>query len=109
MAFGNKSFTPITLLEKANGSITSSYTSIGTTTAFCRIVNVVNNTDKTMYFSTDGTHDHFKVASLQTRPLNLTAASANGNNGFSANGTTWYVKYASAPSSGEVVIEGITG
>jgi len=90
------------------GSITSSYTALGSALSYqARIICFTNTTDEDVFLSTDGSTDQlivpagsFKLFDITTnhRPVNM-------DDFCFGIGTQWYVKYASAPTSGAVYIE----
>jgi hypothetical protein len=96
------------LRSVAFGSITGSYTAVGTPMANpSRIICFTNTTNEDVTFSMDGTTDQlivpagsFKLFDVSTnrRPV--------GQDDFCfVVGTQWYVKYLIAPTSGNVYIE----
>lgn len=96
------------LRSKANGSITGSYTTVGSPQAFqARIICFTNTTNEDMLFSTDGSTDMLIVAAGGFKLFDITTnhRPVNQDDFCFPNGTQWYVKYASAPSSGSVYIE----
>jgi len=100
---------PFALKEKAFGSITASYTAIGTALSSSpRVLFIRNQTDATLYISFDGTNDHHKLASNAGVAVDCATNKADTENiSLIENGLTLRVKHAgSAPTSGEVVVEG---
>lgn len=99
------------LRTKANGAITNSYTTLGTPlTRNWRMFRISNNTNGDMLFSVDGTTDNlfvpassFVLYDLSTNALNV----ADSDWFVMQIGTQFYVKYSTAPTSGDVWIEGI--
>jgi len=100
--------TPVALQEKAFGSITNSYTAIGSAIdSSLRIIYFANNTDATLYVSYDGTNDHHKIAPSSGRAVDCVTNRTGDENVYASEaGTTFYVKYVSEPTSGEIVVEG---
>lgn len=100
-----------TLRTVAFGSITGSYTALGSaTTNRWHAFRIVNNTDKDMLFSLDGTHDQLFVpaASFLLYDLSSDYPAFNSNSVMVFPiGTQFYVKYSAAPSTGAVYIEGL--
>lgn len=99
---------PDTLRTVAFGSITGSYTTVGSPFSYqARIICFTNTTDKDVLFSLDATHDQlivpaggFKLfdVTINHRPVNM--------DDFTFGiGTQWYVKYTAAPSLGAVYLE----
>lgn len=92
----------------AFGSITGSYTAIGTPLAYqARIICFTNTTNKDVLISTDGTHDQLIVpaGSFKLFDVTMNHRPVNMDDFCFAIGTQWYVKYAAAPGSGAVYIE----
>lgn len=100
-----------TLRSTAFGSITNSYTTLGTAlTQNWREFCLVNATDGDMLISADGTTDNFflKANSFLLWDLSTNAQPIASTDTFElAIGTQFYVKYSSAPSTGSVYVEGI--
>ena len=99
------------LRSLANASIGGSYVAVGTPlSAPCQIVCFTNNTDADMLFSDDGVTDKLFVATGAFKLLDLTANKKQADGFFAIRaGTQFYVKQVSAPSSGSVYIEVISG
>lgn len=87
----------------AFGSITGSYTSLGAATAPAVFqYEIVNSTDQLLYFSLDGTIDHFVLPAYSHKVIDICANKSN-NHLFMKSGQTVYVKYpAGAPTLGAV-------
>jgi hypothetical protein len=91
-----------------HGSITSSYTGLGTPFFYpVRIICITNTTNADMLFSMDGLTDQLIVPAGSFKLFDITTnhRPVNQDDFCFAIGTQWYVKYASAPSSGAVYIE----
>lgn len=92
----------------AFGSITGSYTVVGTPFGFqARIICFTNTTDQDVLFSNDGTTDKLIVpaGSFKLFDVTMNHRPVNMDDFSFPIGTQWYVKYASAPSSGAVYVE----
>lgn len=97
-----------TLRTVAFGSITGSYTALGTPLSFpARIICFTNTTDKDVLLSMDGTTDQLIVPAGSFKLFDITTnhKPVNQDDFCFSIGTQWYVKYAAAPSSGAVYIE----
>lgn len=99
-----------TLRTKGFAAITNSFTTIGTAlTQNWRMFRIVNNTDGDMLFSVDGTNNNlfvplggFLLYDMACNALNVT-----DSDWFVMEvGTQFYVKYSTAPTEGDVWIEG---
>lgn len=90
----------------AEGSITSSYTAIGSSLNFpTRIYKIVNNTDGDMFISTDGVNDMDFVPATSFVLYDLTTNHQVASNQFSLpQGTQFYVRYSSAPTKGSLYL-----
>lgn len=92
----------------AFGSITGSYTALGSPLAYqARIICFTNTTDKDVLFSMDGSTDQLIVpaGSFKLFDVTMNHRPVNMDDFCFAIGTQWYVKYAAAPGSGAVYIE----
>lgn len=92
----------------AFGSITGSYTAVGTPLAFqARIICFTNTTNEDVLFSMDGVHDQLIVPAGSFKLFDITTnhRPVNQDDFCLANGTQWYVKYTAVPASGAVYIE----
>lgn len=100
MAFGTRgAFEAVR--EVAFGSITASYTTLGSAfTDHVRIIRFVNGTDKDMYISTDGSTNMLRLATNSYFILDLSANKVRDDGLFLPLGTQLYIKYQAAPSSG---------
>jgi hypothetical protein len=100
-----------TLRTKANGAITNSYTTVGSAlTRNWRMFRITNNTDGDMLFSVDGTNNNLFVPSYSfiLYDLATNALNVQDSDWFVMQiGTQFYVKYSTAPTTGDVWIEGI--
>lgn len=102
---------PETLRSVAHGSITNSYATLGTPIAApARMFRIINATNGDMLISLDGTNNHFFLTANSFVLYDLTANRVQHGTSFVlAEGTQFYIKYSSAPSSGSVNIEVIYG
>lgn len=95
----------------ANGSITTSYTTLGAAlTKNWRLFKITNNTDGDMLFSFDGTTNNLFVPanSFSLYDLATNAANVKDSDWFVMQiGTQFYIKYNTAPTTGDVWIEGL--
>lgn len=100
-----------TLRSLANGSISGSFAAIGSALAHpARLVIMTNATDTDMFFSLDGANNHFFVAKSTYIVLDLATNRRLRDDKFELpQGTTFYVKQVSAPSSGSVYVAVIYG
>lgn len=98
---------PDTLRSVAFGSITNSYTALGTPTSQpCRMFRIINPTDGDMFLSLDGTNNQFYVPANSFVLYDLcTNREKNGELFVLPNNTQFYIKYSSAPSKNGVYIE----
>jgi hypothetical protein len=91
--------------------ITTSFKTVGAAlTQAWRMVRIINNTDGDMIFSVDGTTLNLFVPanSFVLYDCGANAFSSNTNTSFVfAIGTQFYVKYSTAPTKGDIYIEGI--
>lgn len=97
-----------TLREVTSGSITASYTTVGTAlTHEARMIQIVNSTDKAVYLSLDGTNNYLRVASGSTQALDFCTNRVRDDGFFLPLGTQFYVKRteAGAPGSGSIAIQ----
>jgi hypothetical protein len=94
-----------------NSAITSSYTAVGAALANnWRMFKITNNTDGDMLFSLDGTTNNLFVPafSFVLYDLSTNAPNVQQTDEFVMQiGSQFYVKYSTAPSKGDVWIEGI--
>jgi hypothetical protein len=99
------------LISLAAGSITASYTTLGSPlTQNWRIFKITNDTDGNMLISFNGTTDNIFVpaASFTLYDLSTNAPPiAVTSNLVLALGTQFYIKYVSAPTTGSVYVEGV--
>lgn len=102
---------PDTLRSKAFGSITNSFTTLGTPLQHtARIVRLINATDGDMFFSIDGTNNQFFLPANSFVLYDLTTNNERGGEKFVLEkGTQFYVKFSSAPSKSAVYLEIIYG
>lgn len=96
---------------KASGVITNAYTTCGSAlTKNWRMFKISNNTDGDMLFSLDGTTNNIFVPafSFTLYDLATNAANVQDSDWFVMQiGSQFYVKYSTAPTGGDVWIEGI--
>lgn len=99
------------LRTKGYAAITNSYTTIGTAlTKNWRIFKITNNTNGDMLISLDGTTNNLFVpaGSFTLYDLATNAANVSESDWFvMAIGSQYYIKYSTAPTSGDVWIEGL--
>ena len=94
--------------EVAFGGVGAAYAALGTgTDDYIRIVSIINSTDADIYVSTDGTTNHFRIASGTGQIIDLTTNRASKATGlFLERGTIFYQKHAGvAPTSGNLWIQ----
>lgn len=105
MAYGTRTgFEPLRTI--AFGSITASYTAIGTaTTGHVRMMTMINSTDSDVLISLDGVTDHIRLYTGSFQLFDFTTNRVQDDGFFVPTGTIFYVKYVSAPSKGNVWIE----
>jgi hypothetical protein len=100
-----------TLRSVSSGSITNSYTDLGSIIdQNWRMFRIVNNTDGDMLFTTDGTNDQLFVPSYSFLLYDM------ATNALNVSDSDWFVlpmntqfslKYSTAPSTGSVYLEGV--
>jgi hypothetical protein len=98
---------------KLYSAITGVYTPVGAAfTHSLRMFRLINNTDGDMYFSvTDGNSSQFNFF-LPANSFVLYDVAANSgmdSNARLANGTQFYVMYATEPTTGSVYVEALYG
>lgn len=88
---------------KAFGDITNAYTSLGAATDPAVFqYEIINDTDKLLYFSLDGSTNHFAIPAYVHKVIDICANKSN-NHFFMRSGQEVFVKYPSgAPTSGNV-------
>lgn len=107
MSFTNKAQLDV-LRTVAFGSITGSYTAVGSPLADqARIICFTNNTNADVFFSMDGTTDQIIVVAGGFKLFDITTnhRPVNQDDFCFPIGTQWYVRYSSAPTSGAIYIE----
>jgi len=111
MALGPLNAKPETLRSLAFGSISGSYTAVGTPLLYpSRIVIMTNKCNTDMLFSVDGSNDNFIIPAGTAQLIDLNANRDGNKYSFVfAAGTQFYVKQVSAPASGSVNIASIYG
>ncbi len=99
------------LRSLAFGSISGSYAALGTKLLNpARIIKIVNTTDADVLISVDGTADHDIVPAGGFFLYDLTTNHAGNLQGFYfPQGTQFYVKQVSAPTSGSVYLTVVYG
>lgn len=99
------------LRSKAFGSITGSYTTLGTAlTHLWRMFKVTNSTNGDLLISFDGTTDNLFIPANSFTLYDLSTNAppiAEVDNLVLGIGTQFYVKQSSAPSSGSLYLEGL--
>lgn len=107
MAYGTRAgFEQLRIV--AFGAVTNSYTALGTPfTGHVRIMCITNSTDKDMLISFDGTTDNLRLFTGSFKLLDFTANKVQDDGLFFPVGTQVYVKYTSAPVSGNVWVEAL--
>ena len=99
-----------TLRTKGFAAITGSYTTVGSPIAFnFRLFDLTNNTDGDLFISFDGTHDNMflPAASMKVRDLSTNSPPIKTSDNFVlAIGTQIYVRYNTAPTAGDLWVEG---
>lgn len=95
---------PEPIRQAAFGSITSSYTALGTALAHkARIIAFKNNSDANIYFSQDGIDDHYYLIPGESYPLDITANRVAGYPAYISKDTQFYLKDdGSAATTGTV-------
>lgn len=91
---------PLVQVTKAFGSITSSYTLVGTFSSWVEIMNIINTTDSVVLISFDGTHDHVTVPVGNTTPAIVPFNFKSNNLTFPV--PSIYAKTAGSPSTGSI-------
>jgi hypothetical protein len=97
-----------TLRTLAFGGISGTYAPVGPPQSFpARIICFTNTTDADVFFSMDGTTDQLIVAAGGFKLFDITTnhRPVNMDDFCFSNGVQWYVRQASAPTSGAVYIE----
>lgn len=99
------------LRSLASGSISGTYTAVGTAfTAPIRLICFTNNTDGDMFFSDDGINDKFFIPKGSFKLLDLTTNRSEIGNTFVIRvGVVFYVRQSTAPTMGAVYIEALNG
>lgn len=100
-----------TLRTKNFSAITNSYTTLGTAlTKNWRMFKITNNTDGDMLISFDGTTNNLFVPAMSFTlyDLSTNALNVQDSDWFVMQvGSQFYVKYSTAPTSGDMWVEGI--
>ena len=94
----------------AFGSITNSYTALGSPLGHAmRVLHFINNTDGDMAISFDGTTDNMPILADSFSLYDLTS-DQDANEMFRyENGTQIYIKYLTAPTTGDFYLVAIYG
>lgn len=94
----------------AFGSITASYTKLGTTFGHAmRVLNFKNNTDADMMISFDGTTDNIPIIADSFDLYDLTS-DQDANEQFRYEvGTQLWIKYLTAPTTGSFYVVAVYG
>lgn len=103
-----------TLRSLAFGSISGTYATVGSPlTVEARIICITNNTQGGMIFSTDSTNSSGQLflpaGTFKLFDLTANMVPGKDDNFVIAQGTQFYVKQATAPTSGAVYIEILYG
>lgn len=97
-----------TLRTLAFGAIAATFVPVGPALAFqARIICFTNTTPQDVIFSMNGTTDQLIVPAGSFKLFDVTTnhRPVNQDDFCFANGTQWYVRYATIPASGAVYIE----
>ena len=98
-------FTAIPVQTVAYSSITSSFVAAGSAMpSSIRILKINNTTDADIYISYDGSTIHDAIPASSGMVLDFTTNKTIPDGAFLAQGTIIYIKYVSAPTSGNVYI-----
>lgn len=112
MGYGRGVF-PEPVREVAFGSITASYTTVGSILSdYTRIACFNNSTNKDLYISFDGVNNHLRIAANGFKLFDITANEVSPDEGWFINKRTqFYVKQTAdgAPTSGNFWIEILAG
>lgn len=101
---------PETLRTLAYTGISGSYATVGSVLSQpSHMVRIINSTNGDMFFSLDGSNNHFFVPATSFVLYDITSNHDPSHNFKFAKGTQFYVKQSSAASSGSVHIESIFG
>lgn len=100
-----------TLRSKAAASITNSYTTFGAVlSSDVRMFRLVNPTDGDLFFSIDGTNNHFFVPANSFVLYDLAANRVlKGITFCIPKGTQFYIKYSTAPTIKSAYMETVYG
>jgi len=100
-----------TIRSVAFGSITNSYTALGTPlTHVTRLIRFINDTDTAMFISTDAVNNMLYLPAGSFILFDLTTnREASGDIFAFAKGTQFYIKYNTAPGARAVYIECVYG
>lgn len=100
-----------TLRSVAFGSITGSYTALGSPFAHpVRIIRIINNTNTDVFISLDGTNNNMYLPAGTFVLYDFTTNRELISPYFVIpNGTQLYIKYNTSPASGSVFVETIYG
>lgn len=97
---------PEPIREVAFGSITASYATFGTPLVmYGRLLFFTNSTNADVYLSLDGVTNHFRLYAGSYKTLDIATNKVTDCEWYIGEGTQFYIKYVSAPTSGQVSIE----
>lgn len=92
----------------AFGGVGANYAIIGTVFANpLRILIVDNLTDADLQFSLGGVNDHFMVAALSSKVIDISSNSVNSSEFYIAKNQGLYVKRIGTPTTGNVYLSAI--
>lgn len=105
MGYGPVRFAP--MLSIASGSITASYTTLGTVTQPGRLVTFINDTDADVLISFNASDDNIFLQAGSGQIFDFETNAVDSQNNFAlAVNTVVSIKYASgAPTTGSVYVE----
>mgnify|MGYP001593995418 CR=1 FL=1 len=105
MAYGTKAqFEAVR--ELAFGGISGTYAAVGTpVSSRARIIRFVNSTNADIYISLDGVTNHLRLSSSGFFLIDFSSNKIQDDGLFIAEGTQFYAKQVTAPTSGTVWIE----
>lgn len=97
---------PETERTLAFGGISGAFAAVGTPLAHAAAVLIFTNaTDAPMSFSWDGTNAHTTLMAMTSFVLDIESNKGLGGVFLAAQGTQFYVKQVSAPTSGSVYVD----
>lgn len=99
------SIVPSIVQTVAFGGISGAYAGIGAAlTRPARLLTIDNLTDGDLMISIDGVNDYFVIPARSGRIFDWAANQALGSGGYVAQGTRYYVKQITAPTSGSIYL-----